>query len=137
MTLELKLSHIQGKAQVAAALSAVEQNPESPSVTALLDEAFANPKGIAIGITGPPGAGKSTLINVLIAEWRKAGLSVAVLAVDPSSKATKGALLGDRVRMRTDPEDQRHLCPLARRARSIGWPRRYRLPGDRSPARAL
>lgn len=104
--LELKLSNLQGKGQVAAALSAVEQNPSSAPVTSLLDDAFANPKGIAIGITGPPGAGKSTLINTLISEWRGTGLSVAVLAVDPSSKATKGALLGDRVRMRTDPEDR-------------------------------
>jgi LAO/AO transport system kinase len=97
------LAGISGKAKIAAALSAVEQNPAS--MAALLDEAFENPKGIAIGITGPPGAGKSTLINALIAEWRKLGKTVAVLAVDPSSRASGGALLGDRVRMRTDPAD--------------------------------
>jgi LAO/AO transport system kinase len=74
-------------------------------MTALLDEAFENPKGVAIGITGPPGAGKSTLINALIAEWRRQSETVAVLAVDPSSRASGGALLGDRVRMRTDPSD--------------------------------
>lgn len=97
------LAGLKGKAQIAAALSGIEANPAS--VAALLDEAYENPKGIATGITGPPGAGKSTLINALISEWRRRGQSVAVLAVDPSSKASGGALLGDRVRMRADPSD--------------------------------
>ncbi|HCX87632.1 MAG TPA: methylmalonyl Co-A mutase-associated GTPase MeaB, partial [Gammaproteobacteria bacterium] len=52
-----------------------------------------------IGITGPPGAGKSTLINGLIGALRGAGQSVAVLAVDPSSPISGGAILGDRLRM--------------------------------------
>jgi len=52
-----------------------------------------------LGITGPPGAGKSTTTSALIAHWRAAGKRVAVLAVDPSSPFTGGALLGDRVRM--------------------------------------
>ena len=52
-----------------------------------------------IGITGPPGAGKSTLVYALIKEFRSAGETVAVLAVDPSSPITGGALLGDRIRM--------------------------------------
>ena len=52
-----------------------------------------------IGITGPPGAGKSTLIERLVAGYRAAGLTVGVLAVDPSSPFTGGALLGDRIRM--------------------------------------
>jgi LAO/AO transport system kinase len=52
-----------------------------------------------VGITGPPGAGKSTLVSALIAELRRVGRSVAVIAVDPSSPITGGALLGDRVRM--------------------------------------
>lgn len=51
-----------------------------------------------IGITGPPGAGKSTLINQLIHEFRKQNQSVAVLAIDPSSPFSKGAILGDRIR---------------------------------------
>ncbi len=100
---EPNLARLSEKAQVAAALSAIEANPAS--MAALLDEAHENPKGIVIGITGPPGAGKSTLINALIAEWRAQGKTVAVIAVDPSSRATGGALLGDRVRMRTDPND--------------------------------
>jgi LAO/AO transport system kinase len=52
-----------------------------------------------IGITGPPGAGKSTTIAVLVAAYRERGLRVAVLAVDPSSPYSGGALLGDRIRM--------------------------------------
>ena len=58
-----------------------------------------------VGITGPPGAGKSTLVAALIAELRKAGRSVAVVAVDPSSPITGGALLGDRVRMQSYASD--------------------------------
>jgi LAO/AO transport system kinase len=52
-----------------------------------------------IGITGPPGAGKSTLVNVMIAKYRALGKQVAVLAIDPSSPFSGGAVLGDRVRM--------------------------------------
>lgn len=101
----LRLRALSGKAQIAAALSEVEKSIAHPAVTALLEEAYAEPKGMAIGITGPPGAGKSTLIDALIAAWRRQGHAVAVLAVDPSSKASGGALLGDRIRMRTDPAD--------------------------------
>lgn len=52
-----------------------------------------------IGITGPPGAGKSTITALLVHAWRAAGLKVAVVAVDPTSPFTGGALLGDRIRM--------------------------------------
>lgn len=52
-----------------------------------------------VGVTGPPGAGKSTLINGLVRHWRQAGRKVAVLAVDPSSPFSGGAVLGDRLRM--------------------------------------
>jgi LAO/AO transport system kinase len=58
-----------------------------------------------VGITGPPGSGKSTLVASLIAEVRKAARSVAVVAVDPSSPITGGALLGDRVRMQAYAAD--------------------------------
>ncbi|HEX5148026.1 MAG TPA: methylmalonyl Co-A mutase-associated GTPase MeaB [Candidatus Limnocylindrales bacterium] len=58
-----------------------------------------------VGITGPPGSGKSTLVAALIAEVRKAGRTVAVVAVDPSSPITGGALLGDRVRMQAYASD--------------------------------
>jgi LAO/AO transport system kinase len=56
-------------------------------------------RALTIGITGPPGAGKSTLVCALIAAWRAKGRRIAVIAVDPSSPFTGGAILGDRVRM--------------------------------------
>jgi len=59
-----------------------------------------------VGITGPPGSGKSTLVAALIGEVRKAGRAVAVVAVDPSSPITGGALLGDRVRMQSYAGDR-------------------------------
>jgi len=58
-----------------------------------------------VGVTGPPGAGKSTLLSALVAEWRARGRTVAVLAVDPSSKRSGGSLLGDRARIDHDPKD--------------------------------
>jgi len=60
-----------------------------------------------VGITGPPGSGKSTLVAALIAEVRRADRTVAVIAVDPSSPITGGALLGDRVRMQAYASDDR------------------------------
>lgn len=66
----------------------------------LREAQILNPKQRAfrIGITGPPGAGKSTLVGHLIAAFRAAGLRLGVLAVDPSSPFTHGAILGDRIR---------------------------------------
>src|SRR6266513_1111569 len=58
-----------------------------------------------VGVTGPPGAGKSLLLSALVAAWRGAGRTVAVLAVDPSSKRSGGSLLGDRARIDHDPSD--------------------------------
>ncbi len=58
-----------------------------------------------IGITGPPGAGKSSLLSALVGRWRGDGRTVAVLAVDPSSKRSGGSLLGDRARIEHDPRD--------------------------------
>ncbi len=59
-----------------------------------------------VGITGPPGVGKSSLLSRLVAEWRDRGRSVAVLAVDPSSRRSGGALLGDRARIEVRPSDR-------------------------------
>ncbi|HWW89571.1 MAG TPA: GTP-binding protein [Solirubrobacteraceae bacterium] len=65
--------------------------------------------GYLIGLTGPPGAGKSTLLSALLHAWRAEDRSVAVLAVDPSSRRSGGSLLGDRARIDFDPADRRVL----------------------------
>ena len=65
---------------------------------------LSHPQGV-IGITGPPGVGKSTLITALIGEMRSRGETVAVLAIDPSSPITGGAILGDRIRMQAHIDD--------------------------------
>jgi LAO/AO transport system kinase len=62
--------------------------------------------GHVIGVTGPPGAGKSTLLSALLRAWRADGQSVAMLAVDPSSRRSGGSLLGDRARIEFDPGDR-------------------------------
>jgi len=64
------------------------------------------PPGHIIGVTGPPGVGKSSLLSRLVAEWRRRERSVAVLAVDPSSRRSGGSLLGDRARIEADPRDR-------------------------------
>ena len=95
-----------GKRALAAALARLEQAADDPETAALIDAAYLAPRALVIGFTGPPGVGKSSLIDVLMRKWRAAGVSVGVIAVDPSSRRTGGALLGDRIRMRTDPEDE-------------------------------
>jgi LAO/AO transport system kinase len=62
--------------------------------------------GHIVGMTGPPGAGKSTLLSALLSGWRAGGHTVAMLAVDPSSRRSGGSLLGDRARVDFDPLDQ-------------------------------
>ena len=59
-----------------------------------------------VGITGPPGVGKSTLVSALTTAWRQRGARVGVLAIDPSSPFTGGALLGDRIRMQAHHGDE-------------------------------
>jgi LAO/AO transport system kinase len=61
--------------------------------------------GHVVGVTGPPGAGKSMLLSALLRVWRERGLTVAMLAVDPSSRRSGGSLLGDRARIDFDPGD--------------------------------
>ena len=94
-----------GKPALAAALARLERAPEDAATLALLDAAYAAPRARVVGVTGPPGVGKSTLIGALIAHWRGQGSTVGIIAVDPSSRSSGGALLGDRTRLRTDPAD--------------------------------
>ncbi|MFM2105816.1 MAG: hypothetical protein RL338_848, partial [Chloroflexota bacterium] len=90
---------------LARLLTAVENR--SPVAEAALRELYGRAgRAHVIGITGPPGAGKSTLVASLIGLVRDAGRSVAVIAVDPSSPITGGALLGDRVRMQSYAADR-------------------------------
>lgn len=94
-----------GKTALARTLTALETHGEAPELVALLDAAFAEPRGIVLGLTGPPGVGKSTLTGALIERLRARGRTVGVVAVDPSSRRSRGALLGDRTRIETDPDD--------------------------------
>ena len=98
---------------LALAISLVEDGAEgAPELVDAMS--IINRMAPIVGMTGAPGVGKSTLINALIDQSRKRQLRVAVLAVDPSSPVTGGALLGDRIRM------QRHSGDDAVFIRSLG-----------------
>jgi LAO/AO transport system kinase len=95
---------------LARAISAVENAPADAAATLDAFERAHPPPPVdrgayVVGITGPPGAGKSTLVDKLIGKLRALGSTVAVIAVDPSSPFTKGAVLGDRVRMQQHSGD--------------------------------
>ncbi|MHB1837470.1 MAG: ArgK/MeaB family GTPase [Solirubrobacteraceae bacterium] len=96
----------------AEALNLIEsRRPEARAQTdALLAEVSpaalgGEARARVIGLTGPPGVGKSTLLSRLVSAWRRQGDTVAVLAVDPSSRRSGGSLLGDRARIERDPSD--------------------------------
>lgn len=98
------------RAALAEALNLLDDKRDLPRSQASdlvghLQSAPAGSGGHLIGITGPPGAGKSTLGAALIQQWRQRGQRVGVLAVDPSSPVSGGALLGDRLRMQANSED--------------------------------
>lgn len=83
---------------LARGISLIESG--DPDGLAISEQIYASSgRAHVIGVTGPPGAGKSTLIDVLVREHRRRGLTVAVLAVDPVSPRSGGATLGDRIRM--------------------------------------
>src|ERR1700730_17625128 len=90
---------------IARAISVIED--ESPQSAGLVRAIFAHTgRAQLIGVTGPPGAGKSTLVDRLAALSRRAGSTVGVLAVDPTSPYSGGAVLGDRLRMQSHAGDE-------------------------------
>ena len=90
---------------IARAISIIED--ESPAAAELIRGIFSRTgRAYLIGVTGPPGAGKSTLVDRLVGEMRAAGRTVGVIAVDPTSPFSGGAVLGDRVRMQAHAGDE-------------------------------
>ena len=90
---------------MARAISLIED--EADTAAALVRDIFPHTgRTYLLGVTGPPGAGKSTLVDRLTAETRQAGETVGVIAVDPTSPFTGGAILGDRLRMQTHAQDE-------------------------------
>lgn len=100
------IARVRAGERAAIARAATELERLSPAVPALL-QAMRPHLGhaLVVGLTGPPGAGKSTLVNALITHVRSLGRSVGVIAVDPSSPVSGGAILGDRVRMTAALDD--------------------------------
>lgn len=100
-----------GKFQLARLLSELEQqwgrHKQYGDYAGMLDDCLHEGTGHVVGFTGPPGVGKSTLTGQLVKKWREQGKSVSVLAIDPSSHKTRGALLGDRTRMDLDADDDK------------------------------
>ena len=89
---------------IARAISYIED--ESPSGAELVRRLFPRTgRAYLVGVTGPPGAGKSTLVDRITAQYRKAGKTIGVVAVDPTSPYSGGAILGDRVRMQAHAGD--------------------------------
>ena len=85
---------------IAKAISMIEN--EDPKIGDIISQLYPKTgNAFVVGITGPPGTGKSTLINSLIENYRKLNKKIGVLAIDPSSPITGGSLLGDRLRMNT------------------------------------
>lgn len=101
--------------EIARAISAVENRAEGHA--ALLERAYRLPRWAeVIGVTGPPGAGKSTLVDALVAHWAASGARIAILAIDPSSPYSGGAVLGDRIRRtRSSGFDETYFRSLASR----------------------
>ena len=99
------MNNFKDKIQLSRILEEIEVNRRSKKNVKLLDQYHSKPKSHVIGITGPPGVGKSTLIDKLINILRKEKRTVGVIAIDPSSSKSGGALLGDRTRFMLDPKD--------------------------------
>ncbi|MGB9124703.1 MAG: methylmalonyl Co-A mutase-associated GTPase MeaB [Nitrosotalea sp.] len=99
---------------IARAISIVENNEKE--ARSIIKKIFkSSGKSMKIGITGPAGAGKSTLINRTSIELNKLGYKTAVLAIDPTSHITGGAILGDRVRMTESTDSGTYIRSMASR----------------------
>jgi GTPase len=94
-----------GKRAMAGALARIEAAPGEAETLALLDAAYCSPRAHVVGITGPPGVGKSSLVSRLITAYRGRKRTVGVIAVDSSSRRSGGALLGDRTCFQIAPGD--------------------------------
>ncbi len=103
---ELAVAAVAGDRHALARLLTAVENRTAVAESALRQLYPMAGRAHLVGITGPPGAGKSTLVAALISEVRAAGRTVAVVAVDPSSPITGGAILGDRVRMQAYAADR-------------------------------
>jgi LAO/AO transport system kinase len=89
---------------IARAISKIENN--APDANEILKALFAHTgRGLTVGVTGAPGAGKSSLVDKLALHYRSIAMTVGVIAVDPSSPFSGGAILGDRIRMQTLAND--------------------------------
>ena len=99
------MNNFKKKIELSKMLEKIEVDGESSENIKLLDEFHSKPKSHVLGITGPPGAGKSSLIDKLISIIREKKKTVGVVAIDPSSSKSGGALLGDRTRFQLDPND--------------------------------
>jgi len=97
---------LQGEPRALARAITVVENATDDAARVLAAVAGHGDQVEVVGITGPPGAGKSTLTDALVTELRRRGRRVAVLAVDPSSPLSGGAILGDRIRMLRHAEDE-------------------------------
>jgi len=94
-----------GDLRALARLATGIENREADALESLRQLEPAAVKARIVGITGPPGSGKSTLVDALALELRKRGKTLAILAVDPSSRLSGGAILGDRIRMQQHHAD--------------------------------